>query len=117
MGHNCVSLILKLLSSDIEFFSFKIISRLCAGAVISSPLAILTGKNLYFTEYRVQGWLLLTFFLCLHNQLSSFNSIIERCLKNVIHEIDGKNEWLLLSVTFTAKFELVFVLTFENVFS
>ena len=31
------------------------------------------------------------------------------CLKNVIHEIDSKNDWLLLSVTFTAKFELVFV--------
>ena len=24
----------------------------------------------------IQGWLLLTFFICLHNQLSSFNSII-----------------------------------------
>ena len=31
------------------------------------------------------------------------------------HQIDSKNEWLLLSVTFTAKPELVFVLTFENV--
>ena len=40
-----------------------------------------------------------------------------RCLKNVIHQVDSKNEWLLLSVTFTAKFELVFVLTFENAFS
>ena len=25
---------------------------------------------------RIQGWRLLTFFICLHNQLSSFNSII-----------------------------------------
>ena len=25
---------------------------------------------------EIQGWLLLTFFMCLHNQLSSFNSII-----------------------------------------
>ena len=33
-----------------------------------------------------------------------------------VHQIDSKNEWLLLSVTFTAKFELVFVLTFENAF-
>ena len=31
--------------------------------------------------------------------------------------VDSKNEWLLLSVTFTAKLELVFVLTFENTFS
>ena len=34
----------------------------------------------------------------------------------MIHQIDSKNEWLLLSVTFTAKLELVFVLTFENAF-
>ena len=32
----------------------------------------------------------------------------------MIHQIDSKNRWLLLSVTFTAKFDLVFVLTFEN---
>ena len=25
---------------------------------------------------EIQGWLLLLFFICLHNQLSSFNSII-----------------------------------------
>ena len=37
--------------------------------------------------------------------------------ENVIPQVDSKNEWLLLSVTFTAKLELVFVLTFENVFS
>ena len=27
---------------------------------------------------EIQGWLLLTLFICLHNQLSSFNSIIEQ---------------------------------------
>ena len=37
--------------------------------------------------------------------------------ENVIHQIDSKNEWLLLSASFTAKFELVFVLTLENAFS
>ena len=40
-----------------------------------------------------------------------------RCLKNVIHQIDSKNGWLLLSASFTAKFGLVFVLTLENTFS
>ena len=40
-----------------------------------------------------------------------------RCFKNVIHQIDSKNEWLLLSASVTAKFELVFVLTLENAFS
>ena len=31
--------------------------------------------------------------------------------KNVIHQISSKNVCLLISVSFTAKFELVFVLT------
>ena len=44
-------------------------------------LTIETGKNLCFTEFSTksrwnQGWLPLTFFICLHNQLNSFNSII-----------------------------------------
>ena len=34
-----------------------------------------------------------------------------------VHQVDSENEWLLLSVTFTAKLEFVFVLTFENAFS
>ena len=40
-----------------------------------------------------------------------------RCLKNVIHQIDSKNGWLLLLARFTAKFGLVFVLTLENALS
>ena len=32
-------------------------------------------------------------------------------------DIDSKNEWLLLSASFAAKFGMVFVLTLENVFS
>ena len=56
--------------------------------------------------------------ICLHNQLSSFNSI----LVQMSEKRDSPNrQWkwisLLLSVTFTAKLELVFVLTFENAFS
>ena len=39
------------------------------------------------------------------------------CWKNVIHPIDSKNEWLLLSASFTAKIGLVFVLTLENAVS
>ena len=60
---------------------------------------------------EMEGWLLLTFFICLHSQLSSFNFIIVRMSQKRVHQIDSKNEWLLLS-----KFELVFVLTFENAF-
>ena len=62
---------------------------------------------------EIQGWLLLTFFICLHNQLSSFNSIIVQ-MSEKRDSSNSKNEWLLLSVTFTAKLELVFVLTFKN---
>ena len=65
---------------------------------------------------EIQGWLLLTFFICSHNQLSSFNFIIVQMSENLIHQLDIKNEWLLLSVTFLTKLELVFVLTFKNAF-
>ena len=43
------------------------------------PLTILTGKNC-FIQYstRMAGWLLLTFFIYLHNQLSSFIHYITR---------------------------------------
>ena len=64
---------------------------------------------------EIQGWLLLTFFICLHNQLSSFNSIIVQVSEK--RDSSNRNEWLLLSVTFTTKLELVFILTFENAFS
>ena len=79
-------------------------------------------KNLCFAEFstkliEIKGCLLLTFFICFHNQLSSFNSIIVQMPEKRVHQIDSKNEWLLLSVTFTAKLELVFVLTFEKAVS
>ena len=35
----------------------------------------------------------------------------------MVHQIDSKKEWLLLSAFFTAKFGLVFVLTLESAFS
>ena len=88
-----------------------------------SGLTILKGKNC-FTQFstRIDAWLLLTFFICLQNQLSSIHSILLinkecRCLKNVLHQIDSKNECLLLSGSFTAKFAYVFVLRFKNAFS
>ena len=59
-------------------------------------LTILAGKNC-FTQFnmRIAAWLLLTFFICLHNQLNFIHSIITyRCLN---HQTDSKNEWLLLS--------------------
>ena len=67
--------------------------------------------------FKIQGWLFLTLFICLHNQLSSFDSIIVLMSEKRVYQMDSENEWLLYSVTFTAKLELVFVLTFENAFS
>ena len=73
-------------------------------------------EKLCFTQFstRMETWLLLTFFMCLHNQLRIKSTDV--CEKGV-HQIDSKNEWLLLSASFTAKFKLVFVLTLENAFS
>ena len=64
---------------------------------IQNILTILTAKNCT----RMAGSLLLIPLISLHNQLSLIvHSIIPsykyRCLKNVIHQIDNKNEWLLL---------------------
>ena len=41
-------------------------------------LTILTGKDWYLTQFStgMARWLLLTFFICLHNQLSSIHPII-----------------------------------------
>ena len=37
-----------------------------------------------------QGWLLLTFFICLHNQLIPLILLSYRCLKNMIHQAVSK---------------------------
>ena len=58
---------------------------------------------------EIQDWLLMTFFICLHSQLSYFNSIIVQMPEKRVHQIGSNNECLLLSVNFTAKLELVFV--------
>ena len=46
-----------------------------------------------------------------------YNVLKVQMFENVIHQIDSKNEWLLLSASFMAKLELFFLLTFENAFS
>ena len=66
---------------------------------------------------EIEGWLLLTFFICLHNQLISFNSTMVQMFEKHDSQAGSKNGWLLFLVTFTAKLELDFVLTFENAFS
>ena len=80
-------------------------------------------EKLCFTQFiveeftEIEPWLPLTVFICLHNQLISIHCIEYSCLKKVIHQIDSKNGRLPLPATFTAKFELVFVLTQESTFS
>ena len=78
-----------------------------------------------FVFYSIQyknGWLAASDFFDVLTQLSSIKHRIityydYRCLKNIIHQIDSKNEWLLLQGSLTIKIELVFVLTLENAFS
>ena len=47
-------------------------------ALLFDVLTILIGKDCCFTQFStgMAGWLLLTFFICLHNQLRSIQSII-----------------------------------------
>ena len=79
-------------------------------------------KLFYSVQYK-NGWLAASelfdmftrptkFYYTLHYTYEEY-----RCLKNVIHQIDMKNEWLLLPARFMAKLGLVFVLTLENAFS
>ena len=80
------------------------------------------SKNTFFTVQLQETASLLIGKICL-----LFNSVQKRlvgyhvlreytCLKNVYHQIDSKNKWLLLPASFTAKCGLVFVLTQENAF-
>ena len=89
-------------------------------------LTILTGKNCVFSVLlnSVQEWLLGCYWLFSYIQTINYVLYIllwrikeYRCLKNMIHQIDSKYEWLLLSASFAVKFGLVFVLTMENTFS
>ena len=72
----------------------------------------------HLNQYR-NGWLTASVLFDMFTQSIKFYTFYYqyRCLKNVIHQIDSKNGWLLLSASFTAKFGLVFFLTLENAFS
>ena len=64
-------------------------------------------EKLFFSiQYKkfneIQGWLLLTFFICLQNQLSSIQSISHVnkehvCSNNIFHQIDRK--WMVAPFT------------------
>ena len=92
-----------------------------------NKLTILTLKTaFYLIQYiqrsiEIETWLLLTFFLCLHDQSTSIHSIVthikeNRCLKNC--DSSNTQTWMVASFStsgrFTAKFQSVFVLTQEK---
>ena len=87
---------------------------------------ILTGKNCILF-ISVQEWLVGCFlpFSCVYKYSWFTKSIkffyyrvlrVQKCLKNVIHQIDSKNDWLLLQTSFAAKSGLVFVLHWKTLF-
>ena len=65
--------------------------------------------------YSVQEWLLGWFWPFSYIYTINYTFIKYRCLKN-FHSSNSENEWLLLFASFTAKFQVLFVLTVENAF-
>ena len=74
---------------------------------------------LYSIQYN-NGWLAASDFFDMFTQSIKFYYTFHYHVlrvpmsENVTHQIDSKNEWLLLAASFTAKFGLAFVLTLEN---
>ena len=66
------------------------------------PDCIPVSCDYSFTQFNIRMAALLptTFLIYLHNQLSSIKYIITTDKKNVTHQIDSKNEWLLFSACF-----------------
>ena len=78
-----------------------------------------TGKNC-FTQFitRMAAWLHLTFFSYVYTiKFYTFYYNVKSTDVWKKGSSNSKNEWLLSSASFTAKLELVFVLTLENAFS
>ena len=86
-------------------------------------LTVLTGKTVFYSVQYKNGWLAASDLFHVFTQSIKFYYTLYytykecRCLENVIHQIDSKNEWLLLPVSVMAKFGMVFVLTLKNAFS
>ena len=82
--------------------------KTCSGPKKLMPLLNDTHREkLCFNSVQefieIEPWLLLTFFICLHNQSSSTR--------------DSSSRPLFLSASFTAKFELFLILTQKKVFT
>ena len=89
----------------------------------AKSLTIFTGKTVFYSvQYKNDSFAASDLFDVFTQSIKSYYTLYYtykeyRCLENVIHQIDSKNEWLLLPASFTAKFRLVFVLALENPFS
>ena len=87
-----------------------------------------TGQNCVLLNsvqefIETEAWMLLTFFLCLQNQLLSIHSTVTYWREKMFEKYDSsdRQKWMVpsfsISARFTAKLELFFVLTQENAFS
>ena len=94
---------------------------------ITSLSRILTEKTVLLNSVKefieIEAWLLLNVFLRLHNPLISIHSIVTYLRIQMLEKCDSANRPKLMvascsiSARFTAKFELLSVLTQENAFS
>ena len=117
-----VNITMKTLSED--YFLYLEIKRLVSPHLIQvESIEPWMYVRWYLTIFAGKNWVLLnsvqellfgcfwTFFICLHNQLSSIIILLSRTrlhmFENVICQIDSKNEWLFLLASLTAKFLLV----------
>ena len=84
----------------ISLASFDVRLAHAGTSIVFSRLTILTGRTCVLLKKFIEerGWLLVTFFICLHNQLSSY-----RCLENVVHQVESKNEWCTSYSNFYSK--------------
>ena len=84
-------------------------------------------KTVFYSVQYKNGWLAASdlfymftqsvkFYMFHCHVLKMYSLKMYSCLENMILQTDSKNEWLLLSASFTAKLELAFVLTLENAF-
>ena len=93
---------------------------------ITSFSRILTEKTVLLNSVKefieIEAWLLLNVFLRLHNPLISIHSIVTYLRIQMLEKCDSANRPKLMvascsiSARFTAKFELLSVLTQENAF-
>ena len=99
ISHNCTKLIL------IGIISIAMMVKNIIHSMILTQIKI----AFYSIQYKewLHGFIWPFPYFYTTNQVSHIREY--RCLKNVIHQVDSKNEYLLFSANFMAKYGLVFV--------